>query len=99
GRDPRPDALRSALQRHLTLADRGLTLRSDAAAAGFVLESVTGLVDDARADGATRAAIDIGALPTEVMTTVVRAISSATRAIPYAFVSAIDLQTIAPDAQ
>jgi len=99
GADLRPDAVRSALQRHLTLEDRGLALRTDAAGAGFVLESATGLVDDARADLATRAAIDIGALPTEVMTTVVSGIVSATRAIPYAFVSAIELQTIAPEVQ
>jgi hypothetical protein len=89
--------LRSSLARHLTPADAGLDLRMNEAVRRLTVESRTGFIGDTVADMIANAAIETGALPTTVMTTVVSAIRSRHRTLSYSFVTSVELQEIAPD--
>ena len=86
----------AAVARHATLADYGLSLRIDEATRSVVLDSRTGLLDDHMVDAATRAALDIGGLPTPISTILVNTIRNGNRSVPYSFVTSIELQAIAP---
>ncbi len=92
-----PATVESAIARQATLADYGLGLRIDDAARSVVLETRTGLLDDALVDAATRATLDIGGLPTPVMTMLVESMRRGDRRVPYSFVTSIELQAVAPD--
>lgn len=92
-----PATIETAVAHHADLADYGLHLRIDDGLKAVMLESRTGLLDDALVDAATRAALDVGGLPTPVMTTLVQTMRHGDRAVPLSFVTSIELQMVAPD--
>lgn len=89
--------IETAVAHHATLADYGLRLRIVNGLDAILLESRTGLLADAVVDAATRTALDVGGLPSPVMTTLVQSMRHGDRSVPLSFVTSIELQMVAPD--
>lgn len=83
--------------RVLTLDDYGLQVRADTALGRLLVDSRDGTLDDALVRVVTESSLTIGGIPTPALTTLVSSIRLGDRAVPYSFVTSIELQTVAPD--
>lgn len=81
----------------LSLDDHGLDLQLDEQARELVVVSRTGSLDEATVDAVSKAALDIGALPTPTLTTLAYAMRVGDREIGFPFVTSIELQAVAPE--
>lgn len=89
--------IEQALAREMIPQDYGLALREDEVINAITVEARGGLLDETMLQTVSAAALDVGALPTPVLTTLVHAIRLGARHVPYSFVASIELQAIAPD--
>lgn len=85
-----PDALRTRLLSHVTLADLGLRLRALPAQAALSLESASALVDDAVADAARAVASGQGLIARPMLTYLANALRVGERETPYSLVTGLD---------
>ncbi len=85
-----PDALRTALDESIRLADVGLTLRADPRHGYIALESNRFLIEPAIERAARNAANDINSPVHNVLSYLANSLASDTHSIPYSIVSAID---------
>ena len=93
--DP-PAVLETLVRRRARLEDLGLTLRTLESRHVLALESAAGLLDEARATAADRAAESAGMKPQPVLTYLVNSLRSGDRQVPYSLVTATDLRAIVP---
>jgi ABC-type antimicrobial peptide transport system permease subunit len=88
--------LEAVLRRRATLGDLGLTSRVLEPRGELSLESDSAIIDDQRAEAATRTATTLGMTPTPVLTYLVNTMRGPGGEVPYSLVTATDLTEIAP---
>jgi putative ABC transport system permease protein len=92
--DP-PGTLEALVRRRAALDDLGLTVRPIESRGVLALESAAGVLDEARANAADRAAAQLGTKAQPVFTYLANSLRSGSREIPYSLVAATDLGPIA----
>jgi ABC-type lipoprotein release transport system permease subunit len=90
-------AFEAILDERAALEDLGLRLRILERQGRVSVESEGGVIDDALADRAAKAATAAGLRPEPIMTYLVNTIRLGSREVPYSLVTGLDLQVIAPD--
>src|SRR5262245_36958485 len=92
--DQRKADLNALVRRHFALEDVGLTVR--AVGESVTVESDAGFLDPARAKSVDEAAKALGMTARPVLTYLANRMRSGAREIPYALVTAMDLDVMAP---
>ena len=90
-------ALEALVRQEAALVDIGLDVRILPDRGVVSVGAEAGLLDDARAAAVAEAASDLGVQGTPVFTYLANTLSVGDRDIPYSLVTAIDLESLAPD--
>src|SRR5438093_12004510 len=98
GDRPGRTALEALLRRRAALEDVGLTVRAVEPAHALAVESSAGVLDQAHAAAADRAAQSTSMRAQPIFTYLVNTMRAGTREIPYSLVTAMDLRDLAVDA-